>query len=605
MFLFRWLSALGPTNPIAVRLVQNGSKRSRHLFVRSAYLAILIVVLLWALVLGTGGGDLDYRALAQAGATTFTWVGYLQIGLICMLAPVFMAGAIAQEAGAENWDVTLTTPLSPVQVVLGHLLGRLFFVIALLAASLPLFAMTQYFGGVPGGSIIASTLIAGGAALLVGAIAVALSVSRIAGKRAVFTFYVAVVSYLAVTIVVDLIIQRTRGAGVTAMTPVNPFLALRALLNPVGYPRAEAPWTLANPVTAWVMLSAGLSVVLIIASGFTVRTGGLGSVLGRSAGIPWYRKVLGLGGAGAEHRPPRTVWKNPVAWREAAARNATLVRILLRWSFVAAGIVWAVALVVLFHRGSFGAEGFRLGLLATVWTELMVAVLVAVNMSATAITREREDGTLDLLLTTPIQGADYLSGKLRGLIAYLAPLAAVPVVTLMLAGGYVLIGGLGGPGSQLVNEFVGTQQIQLPIVLIDALWLAPLALLPFVAMVIMLGLSSSLRSKGTIGSTVSTVMLVLAIGGVSGACGWLGGTNAIGLGAFLAGLTPPTAIFALVDPAGGIGPTIGEGGIESARLWLSLGVITGAAAWCGVVWGTRMTLVRTFDQTVRKLAGTR
>lgn len=599
MLIFRWLGALGPTNPIAVRLVQNGSKRARHLYVRSAYLAILIVVLLWALMLGTGGGDLDYRALAQAGATTFTWVGYLQIALICVLAPVFMAGAIAQEASPENWDVTLTTPLTPVQVVLGHLLGRLFFVIALLAASLPLFAMTQYFGGVPGSSIVASTLIAAGAATLVGAVAVALSVSRIAGKRAVFTFYVGVVSYLAVTVAIDVIIQRGRGAGVTAMTPINPFLALRALLNPVGYPRAEGPWALANPVTAWIVLSMGASAVLAGLSGFTVRSGGLPSVLGRSAGIPWYRRMLGLGGAGAEHRPPRTVWKNPIAWREATARNATLLRILLRWSFVLAGVVWAVAIVTMFHAGSFTAEGFRLAVLATVWSELLVVTLVAINMSATAITREREDGTLDLLLTTPIQGADYLGGKLRGLIAYLLPLALVPVVTLMLAGGYALATGA------TVREFVGTTQIDVPVVLPDALWLAPVAILPFVAMVVMLGLSSSLRSRGTIGSTVGTVLLVGAIGGVTGACGWIGGANAIGFGALLSGLTPATAIFAQADPAAAMSATLGERSIGAARGWHSVGVVLGALSWIVVVWGTRLTLVRSFDQIVRKLSGTR
>ena len=46
----RWLFRLGPMNPIAVRLVQNASRRSKHLYVRSAYLAVLILVLLWAVL---------------------------------------------------------------------------------------------------------------------------------------------------------------------------------------------------------------------------------------------------------------------------------------------------------------------------------------------------------------------------------------------------------------------------------------------------------------------------------------------------------------------------------------------------------------------------
>ncbi|MCA9288810.1 MAG: cytochrome c biogenesis protein CcsA, partial [Phycisphaerales bacterium] len=38
--------SFGPTNPIAVRLVQNGSRRVRHLTIRAAYLGALVVVLL-------------------------------------------------------------------------------------------------------------------------------------------------------------------------------------------------------------------------------------------------------------------------------------------------------------------------------------------------------------------------------------------------------------------------------------------------------------------------------------------------------------------------------------------------------------------------------
>src|SRR5262245_46122096 len=98
----RWFLRLGPTNPITVRLVQNGSRRSKHLYIRSAYLAVLIIVLLWSLLVGGSGGVLSYRELAAAGAVSFERIAYLQIGLICILAPVFMAGAIAQEASPRT-----------------------------------------------------------------------------------------------------------------------------------------------------------------------------------------------------------------------------------------------------------------------------------------------------------------------------------------------------------------------------------------------------------------------------------------------------------------------------------------------------------------------
>ena len=48
--LLHWLLALLPTNPICMRLVQGGSRRLRHLYVRSGYLAILMVILLISLL---------------------------------------------------------------------------------------------------------------------------------------------------------------------------------------------------------------------------------------------------------------------------------------------------------------------------------------------------------------------------------------------------------------------------------------------------------------------------------------------------------------------------------------------------------------------------
>ena len=45
-----WFSNLLPTNPIAVRIVAGGSKRPRHLLLRSGYLAIMIAILLLGLL---------------------------------------------------------------------------------------------------------------------------------------------------------------------------------------------------------------------------------------------------------------------------------------------------------------------------------------------------------------------------------------------------------------------------------------------------------------------------------------------------------------------------------------------------------------------------
>lgn len=607
----RWFLRLGPTNPIAVRLVQNGSRRMRHMYIRSAYLAALVIVLLWSLLIKGGSAELGYRELAEAGASSFIAIAYLQIGLICVIAPVFMAGAIAQEASPRTWEVLLTTPMSAGQIVLGNLFGRLFFIIALLLSSLPLFALVQYFGGVPGESIFASYFIAVCAAVLVGTIAIAMSVSRLAGRRAVFTFYVSVVSYIAVTMAIDALLrQRSGDPSVTWMTVINPFLALQALLNPSTYPRADetGAWALQNPVSAWCYGSLALSVFLMAASTVTVRLGGLASLAAnRAAGVPWYRKLFGLGASGAEHRPPKAVWANPIAWREASARNRTFGRILARWSFVVLGAAFGFVLIAAYHTGTFNARDFQLALQYTVIGELVVIGLVAINMSATAISREREDGTLDLLLTTPMTPKSYLSGKLRGLVAYLLPLLAVPMGTLALASLYVVTGGLGREdGAMVVMAGYGgggTAAQSAPVVLPEAALIAPLVTIPFMTFCIIIGLQWSLRSKGTLASVVAAVGVIGVISGIVGLCAWKSGEGISVLGPVLSAFSPATLIFSCIKPGEALVETISNSNLGSARVSLIIGSAIAAAVYIGVVFGIHASMVKNFDMTVRKLSG--
>lgn len=614
----RWLLRLGPTNPIAVRLVQNASRRSKHNLVRSTYLAVLILVLLWSVLGNTQGGQVSYRELASSGATSFAWVAYLQVFLICVLSPVFMAGAIAQEANPKTWDILLTTPLSKLEIVLGNLLGRLWFVLALLFASLPLFALTQFFGGVPGRSILASYLVAAGAALLVGSIAIALSVSRLVGQRAVFAFYVCVVTYLATTIAIDAWLRSrgfgagVAGQGVTWVTAANPFLALRALLGPTTYPVAEAgsfsglkALAFETPVRAWTWATVLISTVLMLASTLTVRSGGIRQIASNANGVPWYRKAMGLGAKGAENRPPRSVWANPIAWREAAARNATFGRIVARWSFIALGLVTGVVIVVLFHTGSLNAADFRFVIRSVVFTEVFVIALVAINMAATAVSREREDGTLDLILTTPVTPGMYLIGKLRGLVSYLLPLILVPVFTIGIAGLYAMFFNDIRANGTMVSEGMGQTTISVPVVLPEAGLLAGLVLVPFIAFCVMIGLQWSLKSKGTLGSVVGTAGVVGVISGIVGLCGWAAGADLPVVGPAVAAISPASLLDALIGPADRMNQTINDSGLTAARVSLAIGAVMSAAVYIAIVYAVHSAMVRGFDFTVRKLAGTR
>ncbi len=607
-----WLLRLLPTNPICMRLVQGGSKRMRHLYIRQGYLAAMIVVLLLVLMSEIGGGSLSLRNLATGGATMFEWVSFLQVGLICILTPIFMAGAIAQEANPQTWDILLTTPLNNLQIVLGNLFGRLFFVLALLFSSLPLFAVTQYFGGVPGNAIFSSYAIASCSALLVAAIAVTLSVTRTAGKRAVFIFYISVIMYLFITVAIDLNLRTPVGVAgsanwTTVMTPLNPFLALEVLLRSNSYKphdpvdHAASLWLMkvwfTRPIATFCWLCVLLSLFMTMASALWART--IGAKVGTT---PWYRKIFGLSAKGSAERQGRTVGHNPISWRESVARGKTLPALVGRWGFVALGIGIALLMVLMFHTGNWTAQDLQLAVMAVVAAEIVIISLAALNMSATAVSREREDGTLDIILTTPIQPGPYLSGKLRGLVQFLLPMIAVPVATMVILAIYVLADGFGRQGGVMIKTPLGSGNVDVPMILPEGAIALPVVLVPFVAFCVMVGLHWSIRSKGTISSVIAAVFIVIAGIGVVSLCG-VATSNAFDVvGGVVNTFSPINLLMALVYPADAIPGAI-ENSLIAGRTSLVIGSLIAAALYMAIVYAMHTNNKRTFMMTVRKLAG--
>jgi ABC-type transport system involved in multi-copper enzyme maturation permease subunit len=623
-----WLWRLVPANPLTVRIVQGGSRRLRHLWVRMGYLAALIALVLFGLLSGGGfGQQVNLTDLAKAGAWVFAIVAYGQVILVCLLAPLFMAGAIRSTENDQAYDILLTTPLSNLQVVLGSLVGRLFFVLTLILSGLPLFSVLLIFGGVPISSVFVSFAVAGLAALLLGAMAVTLSVLRIGGKKAVFVFVIAVVAYLVAAYAVDLLLLRQLGAAgeTTWLTPLHPLLVMEASfssqyqapdLTALGGLWGPLAWYLANPFAAFATLSLTLSGVLTVGSAVVLRRVGQGE----SQTLHWLKRKMRLGDDGAERRhAAREVWHNPIAWREANTRGKVASGIFARWGFAAIGLAAGGALLWLYHTDRLpqitGPAGQPLsdatvlhqGLLALLLLEVAVVALVALYMSAGAVSREREDGTLDLLLTTPITPRQYLWGKLRGLVSFLLLLIAVPVVTLAMVSGYALV------GDALAMEratFLHSQMVsgggkisREPLLLLpEAPLLAAGMLVPFVALCVTVGMNWSLKARSVMGAVVPSVGIMALVALVLGFCGWNAAGSIAVVGPIINAFSPATNLAMLIDPWSRVSdfaqsPTMG-------RVSLVFGVLIAGGGYSLLVYTMIVNMVRGFDHTVRQLSGT-
>jgi hypothetical protein len=297
-------------------------------------------------------------------------------------------------------------------------------------------------------------------------------------------------------------------------------------------------------------------------------------------------------------RPPSEVWQNGIAWRELHARNLGLGSLVMRWGFLSIGVAASAVPAILHARGTLNDAGFPVAVLIVVAAESVIVALAALNASATAVTKEREDGSLDILLTTPIDPGAYLSGKLRGIVTYLWPMLAAPILGVLVAVAYSMARGL------LVALPGGS--VRAPLILPEVAIAFPLVLVAFTAFCVMVGLQWSVQSKGTIGSVFAATGVAAAVALVSGLCGLgLGGRIPV-LGPFLAGFNPLAVLQLGLAPQDLFAALAVESLAElsATRAALVAGAIAGSVGYLAIVVAIRASLRQRFMTIVRRLAGT-
>lgn len=593
-----WLWHLLPANPILVRVVHGASRRQRHLWLRFGYLAALAAVVLW-LQIPSASDSASLTELAKSASQTFRVAATTQLLLMCFLAPVFTASAITQERDAQTFNILISTPLTSGQIVLGTLMSRLYFVIVLLLAGLPIFSMTMIYGGVTSSQIVTSFALSAATAILTGALAIFIAMIGVGTRRTIFSFYLMIALYLLAFYLigrwdrawVGASTPNLNGVQMSWLTPFHPFLALEVALNLVNAPdyfamseyNPLARYALAFPSTIYVVWTLTLSLVLVVLSMFFVRRGiktgeptALGGFLAR------FRRDT----AGERTRTPRNVWHNPVAWREACTRAAG--GRLFRWIIVAGGIVATLVIFIYYLRGSLTAAEVPEWLAGLTMIQFALAIIIAANTAAISTTKEKESKTMELLMTTPLTSSYILWGKLRGLVSFVLPLLIGPVVALLLFA--------------TVDRLRGAARVSVP--LETALEIG-LLLVIYVAAACMIGLWASVNSRTNMSSVMKTIGTILLAGGLVTLVGFAL-VNASGgeFAAFIAPFTPFTAVWFLISPAElAQGATTPAAVLLDLRISAAIGTLIALGIYAILVWRGYVALVRGFDMIMRKQTG--
>ena len=439
VFAYEWLTA---------------SRRWQGYALRSL-LVLLLLLGLSGVWLGShdGAGELSVQQVAEIGRGFYAVTTLMVLGLVGLAAPAAAAGAICLDKARGNLTLLFSTDLTDAEIVLGKLAARLVPVLGLIACAAPVQALTTLLGGVDPAMPTGAILVCLACAVFGCTLALTLSVwGRKTHEVLLATYAFGILYLLAAPMWAALVPMLPRWAlawlpGYLALLPYNPvFLALA----PLGVPRrgwARSGWgrrpgsarSGSWPRRCWPPQRPGGSGAVVI------RQAGQGEATRRADRPAGARR--GPLARLARLLPSPSLDGNPVLWHEWHRRRPS------RWSVAVWGLfgmlssgfsLWAIVDAL----GGAGPRGRDAG---GVISGLQVSAgLLLLSVSAvTSLAEERQRGSLDVLLATPLSTRSIVLSKWLGAFRGVPPLTVLPVLIAAalathtgFALGPVLIGGL-------------------------------------------------------------------------------------------------------------------------------------------------------------------
>ena len=151
-------------NPMVRKELRQRMRERRAWLLPTLYLLVLgaVVIVFYMTVTARRGAFGMVVQGSALGQGIFLAVAYAQLSLLLLVAPVFSAGAVTIEKEQRTLAGLLTSLLSPADIWWGKLAAALLYQGLLLAAGLPVLALTLAFGGIGPrelGIALASTVI--------------------------------------------------------------------------------------------------------------------------------------------------------------------------------------------------------------------------------------------------------------------------------------------------------------------------------------------------------------------------------------------------------------------------------------------------------------
>ena len=245
------------SNPILIKEMRTRMRGKRAFLVLTGY--VLTLSLIIGLIYIVFTNNVSTAMLNQAGTVLTPVLIYVQMGMICLMAPTFAASAISSEREQQTFDLLVSSLARPSTILIGKIGASLSYLLLTLFGSLPLIALTYSLGGVALADIAKAYLIM----LVAGITYCSLSflwsslIRRgvLAQLVSLFTVIFLVAAMPALSLFFTALANNFNGRPsptfinvVFLMLRTNPFAAIAFLIH--GFPRPQGLWLAGVPI--WV-----------------------------------------------------------------------------------------------------------------------------------------------------------------------------------------------------------------------------------------------------------------------------------------------------------------------------------------------------------------
>ncbi len=385
--------------------------RRWQVFAGRALLVSAMLATMWMLWAPEGETFTTIGELSEFGSRLFQALIIIQISVVLLVAPVATAGSICVDKSRGTLYHVFVTDLTDREIVLGKLGARLLSLVTLMTCGVPVLAIGGLLGGVPQVAIVAAFLVTFGVAVFASCLAMVLSVWFRKPHQALLTTYVVLGTWLAFFPVLNRY-QLGPDPG-SPLLLASPFvMALSPYL-----PGGDEPSLIPPTIFLLVMILVSSLLVMV-----TIKK--LRPVAIRQMDRPQKRERIERPNLLPNLRPGPSMDANPILWREwHRKKGAKWTR---RFWTAYVGLSSVLALYVVSSYFELKLNGDHLAGIVNGWAVAIGLLLLTIS-ATTSLAEERDRGSLDVIMTTPLSTRAILWGKWWGTFAMVPRLAILPV----------------------------------------------------------------------------------------------------------------------------------------------------------------------------------